>query len=367
MRLVFAIKALSQLGGGAERVFVQVANGLRARGHDVHVLTFESAARASFYPLDRDISRIDAGGKTGKAGQLLGLPSARSRIAALRPDLVIGFMPSCYVPLGAILVGTGIPFIASEHNVPERYADQPLRWLTIQASSWYTDTFTAVSEQMLRQYPETVRRKMIVVPNPVDVPEGGLANVLGTAPDRGQVLAVGRLHPQKDHVTLVEAFARVAGEFPGWTLRILGDGTERQRIADRITRAGLTDRIAMPGTVRDIGAEYGASQLYVIPSRYESLGLATVEALAHGLPAIGFADCPGTNELVLDGVNGVLVAPGEDRVASLAEAMRGLMREPAARKRLADGARATIQSNTLPAVLDQWEALLARTLASRTK
>jgi glycosyltransferase involved in cell wall biosynthesis len=356
VRLVFAIKSLSVPGGGAERVFTEIVNGLHGRGHEVDILTFETGGSASFYPLDPAIPRVDVGQSGGKLGQLSALPRARQAVMGARPEAVVAFMPSCYVPLGAALIGTGVPVIASEHNVPERYRKQPLRWLSIQAASRYAARFTAVSEQMRALYPKVVRDKMVVSPNPVAVAAGGRADAVG-APGTGTILAVGRLHPQKDHVTLVRAFGQIAEQFPGWTLRILGDGDERERIEGEVSRLGLADRIALPGTVRDIGREYRVAQLYAISSRFESYGLATVEALAHGLPAVGFADCPGTNELIRDGVNGVLVQPGADRVATLAETLAGLMADGERRRVLAEGATPA-EVHSLDEVLDLWETML---------
>ncbi|WP_417310473.1 glycosyltransferase [Devosia sp.] len=362
MKLLFAIKSLSQLGGGAERVFADVVNGMQARGHQVHVMTFENSTNRSFYPLDKGIVRLDIGAsKTSKISQILNLHSARRQVVGLKPAAVIAFMPSCYVPLGVALVGTGIPVVASEHNVPERYSQQPTRWLSIYAARWYTAAFTAVSHQMRERYPVALRNRMTVIPNPLGASKELRANVIGAKSDVGQVLAVGRLHSQKDHATLVRAFATIASEFPGWTVRILGDGDQRSRIENLVSELHLKGRVALPGTVQDVASEYVASQLYVIPSRYESYGMATAEAIAHGLPAIGFADCPGTNELIHDGVNGILVNPGDDRVESLANALRPLMSDASARLQLVPSSDAQTGTQSLSQVLDIWERYLGQT------
>jgi len=364
VKLLLAIKALSVPGGGAERVFVDLANGLSARGHEVGVLTFEAASAESFYPLDAKIPRADTGlAGNSKLAQILSLPVARRVVMAQKPDAVVAFMPSCYVPLGAALIGSGIPVVASEHNVPARYAKQPMSWMSMRLAGRYAAAFTAVSEQMRRQYPRALRDKMTVLPNPLSVDIGSRANVAGHADGRGRVIAVGRLHEQKDHLTLVRAFSVLAGEFPGWTLRILGEGNQRGQLERAIAELGLGGRVELPGTVRDIAGEYRDAQLYVIPSRYESYGLATVEALAHGLPAIGFADCPGTNELIRDGINGLIVDPRDDRTGQLVAAMRRLMMDKDLRQALASRANADALARTLPQVLDEWEAFLARTVA----
>ncbi len=358
MKLVFVIKSLSTLGGGAERVFAEVVNGLHQRGHDVAVMTFESVSAQSFYRLDESVRRIDIGARgSGKLDQLALLPAARRAIVAASPDLVVAFMPSSYVPLAAALALSGMPLVASEHNVPERYGRQPGRWLSMLMSSALVRRFTAVSVQMQQAYPALIRKKMAVLPNPVTVDPDLQADVLGNHPEGGLIVSVGRLHKQKDHLTMIRAFALLAADFPGWRVRILGDGDERGSLEAEIARLGLAGRITLAGTVQNISAEYGAAQLYAVPSRYESFGLATVEAIAHGLPAIGFADCPGTNEIIKHGVNGVLVRAGADRAGPFATALRELMADP--ERRLALSSRVQDAGpHALGVVLDQWEQFL---------
>lgn len=359
MRLIFAIKSLSQLGGGAERVFVDVVNGLERRGHEITVLSFESTSVPSFYGLGENILRIDLGATiSGKTGQLLALPQARRTIIEADPDAVVAFMPSCYVPLGATLAFSNIPFVASEHNVPARYRSQPFSWLAILASRLYTQHFTAVTAQMRDLYPRAIRRKMTVLPNPVATPQPARADVIGRPDKKRRILSVGRLHEQKDHAVLIRAFAALRKDFGDWSVRILGDGPERTKLENLIDHLGVGGQVVLAGTVREIGAEYRQAQVYAIPSRYESLGLATAEALSHGLPAVGFADCPGTNQLILDGVNGILVKPGNDRIEAFSGALRELMGNDRLRTELGRRAAERSSEHDLDHVLDRWEQFL---------
>lgn len=102
----------------------------------------------------------------------------------------------------------------------------------------------------------------------------------------------------------------------------------------------------------------------MLPSRYESFGLVTAEAMAHGLPVIGFADCPGTNELIESGVNGVLVS-GPGRIDGLAKAMAQLMASPEDRRRLGNAGR-TAKTADLGSVVAAWEAMLSSACSART-
>ena len=129
-------------------------------------------------------------------------------------------------------------------------------------------------------------------------------------------------------------------------------------LQEMIDTLGLGSRVELAGATSRIEAEYAAADLFVLPSSYESFGLATAEALLHGLPAVGFADCPGTNELIRDGENGQLVH-GPDRKAALATVLADLMRNPAKRARLSGSSRQWILDQYgIEGVLDQWESVL---------
>lgn len=362
MRVLFCIKALNNPGGGAERVMVEVANGLSRRGYDVIVLTFEQPGGQSFYRLDGAIERIDlgAGSTTGRATALSSLTRLirlRAAVRALSPDVVVGFMHSMFVLLAFALVGTPSRVIASEHIVPDHYASRPVEGLLVSCSSFLVHAITCVSEQVKAQYPGFMRQKMVAIPNPTIAPSAVRADAVGEPGSRKVLLSVGRLVGQKDHETLVRAFAVISQQEPDWVLRIVGDGELRDNIRKLAENLSVGDRVELKGSVADISQEYLAAQLFVMSSRYESFGLATAEALAHGLPAIGFADCAGTNVLIEDGRNGVLVEPGQDRVGALAAALASLMTDPSKRGVLAAGATSPPQFG-LDRVLDAWLVLL---------
>ncbi|MBX5106091.1 glycosyltransferase family 4 protein [Rhizobium lentis] len=356
MKFLFCIKSVTTLGGGAERVFAEVANGLRGRGHDVAVLTLDGISASSFYPLSPEITRHAL-----KIRGLMPLPliRLRRRILELAPDVVLAFMPSSYTPIAFALMGSGLPIIASEHNVPARYNGTLLKWTLLKLSAPFVKRFTAVSSQMKQLYPPAIRAKMDVVPNPTWWSADRQADVIGMESKR-TLLAVGRLHPQKDHMTLVQAFALIACDFPEWTLKIVGDGEERATIEAEVKRLNLSDRVRMPGSTQEISSEYSTAQLYVISSAYESFGLATVEALAHGLPAIGFSDCAGTNELIRSGENGLLVDSRPTKAIALAAGLRQLMQDRELRLRLSKSASAAHAGVPLEEVLDKWEVISFR-------
>ena len=172
MKLLFCIKALNNAGGGAERVLATVASGLVQRGHPVAVLTFDPPGGQPYYPLDRDIQRIDLGlGATTEPSNvpltLRRMLLIRSSVRTYSPEAVVAFMHSMFIPLGMAVVGLRVPLIASEHTSYQHYADRRLQRFLLRLVPQLADLITCVSEQVRQTYPYFLRRRMIIVPNPV--------------------------------------------------------------------------------------------------------------------------------------------------------------------------------------------------------
>jgi glycosyltransferase involved in cell wall biosynthesis len=362
MKLLFSIKGLNSAVGGAERVLCTVCSELVKRGHDVAIVTFDQPGGQPFYSLNGLVRRIDLG--IGNPARHARLSETLCRMRALRhivmeerPHVAIGFMHSMFVPMAFALAGTGIPVVGSEHIVPEHYRTRPLQYAMLIAASSFLAKMTVLSEAIRSRYPAPIRERMIVVPNPVSPPVG--QNSLGVKKFRHVLLNVGRLDAQKDQATLLRAFAHLANDHPDWELRVIGDGPLRGELETLVQELDLEGRVYLPGVKPDIEAEYCSADAFVISSRYEAFGLVTAEAMSHGLPAVGFVDCPGTNELIQDGSTGLLAAAGPDRAISLSRELARVMADPDLRRRLGAAAKATIGHRfSAQHVSSLWESLL---------
>lgn len=364
MKIAMAIKGLERSAGGAERVFSDIAGGLAARGHAITAISYDRPDSEPFFPLDPRVEWIRLG--IGRTEKPAGLAETVARIFAVRrvvqglnPEIVVGFMHSTFVPLGVALLGTGIPMVASEHNAFGNYRRHPIQRALLRLTPSLARRITVVSVQAMAEFPPSLRKTMVVIPNPIRPIAPSRADVVATNRPHKTLLSVGRLNEEKDFFTLISAFSKIAPRFPDWDLRIVGEGQLRDQIEKRILDLGLDGRICLPGLIKDIDREYESAQLFVLPSRHESLGLVVAEALAHGLPAVGFADCPGVNTLIRPGRNGVLVS-GADRVAALGEALARLMARGELRKALVPAAAEFPAEFGSEGVLDRWEELLNR-------
>lgn len=361
MKFFFAIKTLTA-SGGAERVFSIITGELVRRGHDVVIVTFDQPGTSSFYSLDSSIRRIELG--IGDVTRNAGIIETLCRMRALRavakseaPLIAIGFMHSMFILLALSLLGLGTSVIGSEHIVPEHYRSRPLQFLLFLLASPFLDKITVLSEAILVSYPRLIRRRMVVMPNPIIYPYGKAKP--SAKKSRYILLSVGRLDAQKDQAILIHAFSYLADKWPEWNLKIIGEGPLRAELSSKIKEFGLLERVFLPGVTSDIDAEYLGADVFVIPSRYEAFGLVTAEAMSYGLPVVGFADCPGTNELINDSVCGILVVPAKNRAESLALALERLFANPTLRLQMGSAGAVTVERMvSISNIGDRWENLL---------
>jgi glycogen synthase len=156
------------------------------------------------------------------------------------------------------------------------------------------------------------------------IPSGFRADRFTAAPTGGAgVVYVGRLHRQKGVDTLVKAAALL----PGVPVTLAGDGPDRAAVEQLAARLGVAGQVRVTGFVPHsaVPALLATADVAVLPSRYEELGTALVEAMAAGRPVVAAA-VGGIPELVRDGVDGLLVPP-DDHVA-LATAVEKLLTDP---------------------------------------
>ena len=218
------------------------------------------------------------------------------------------------------------------------------------------DAVVVLTERDRRRYARLVGTgtRVVRIPNSVRPLGGGPPDL-----DARTIIAAGRLTNQKGFDLLIRAFARIAGDFPEWTLRICGEGRKRGRLERMIARRGLEGRVELPGAVDDLGTEMERAALFVLSSRLEGFPLVLLEAMSKGLPVVSFACPTGPRDVIADRRDGRLVRP--EKVAALGRAMAEVMRDPQLRRRLGAAARETAEAYRIEAVGPQWDRLLAET------
>jgi glycosyltransferase involved in cell wall biosynthesis len=161
---------------------------------------------------------------------------------------------------------------------------------------------------------------------------------LGIEADRPVLAIVGRMHPVKGHRALLTMLTAIVRSCPRVLLLVIGDGPERAG-CELLTRSlGLSEHVRFLGRRSDVPRLLSGVDVVLMPSQSEGLGLAAIEALAAARPVIGFA-VGGLPEVVVDGLNGRLVPPGDNDAFS--GAVIDTLHDPGQRSAYARGAVAS--------------------------
>jgi glycosyltransferase involved in cell wall biosynthesis len=201
------------------------------------------------------------------------------------------------------------------------------------------DRIVAVAESLAREAtalaPE-IRERIHVVPNGVDPARFG--NGPAFVHPRPFVVVVARLSREKGVDVLLDALG--CDPAAPFDLLVAGDGPERTALEAQAARLGVGDRVVFLGAVDQatVAALHRGAILVALPSRWEGLPLACLEAMASGC-AVAAAAVGGLPEAIEDDRTGVLVPPEDP--AALAAALRALASDPARRRRLGAAARTT--------------------------
>jgi glycosyltransferase involved in cell wall biosynthesis len=169
----------------------------------------------------------------------------------------------------------------------------------------------------------------------------------------GTFVFVGRLTEQKALPVLLDALRAV----PAAKVELVGDGPDRATLEERVGVLGLGGRVTFTGALprAEVLSHLAAARAAVLPSAWENLPHAAVEALAVGTPVVATA-VGGVPEVVHDGQNGILVPPNDP--APLADALRSVLEDDALRERLAAGAVPSVEAIGRDAVYERLESVL---------
>jgi glycosyltransferase involved in cell wall biosynthesis len=291
------------------------------------------------------------------------------RIALVHSHL---YHANLYGRIAALLAR--VPAVATVHNV---YARSKLhRRLLNRLLAHASARVIAVSEEIrsdLIAQDRIDRRKVVVIHNGIDVRrvESKLTREqarvrLGIGENELAFGCVGRLEQQKGHRFLLEACAALKKDAdlgPRLRLLLVGDGRLRGDLETQAKALGLASSVSFLGTRQDVPDILRALDVYAMPSLWEGLSIAMLEAMAAALPMV-ISDVSGAAQALGDNEHGIRVPPGD--AAALADALRSLAREPGRRRALAMSARQRVQERfSIDAMMSQLASIYDDALAGR--
>jgi len=348
--------------GGAEKTLYTLATRLDAK-------QFQVAGVVSLKSPGHYAQRLAQKGIKTRSLDLVGWPSLRDAgtlariIQEIRPDVVHALMYQA-IQLCRLVKRRG--------EVPFKLVSSPrVNYRTRSFWSLLVDRWLKAADDLLIAESEASREflthrlgyaadRVKTVHNGLEIPEVPSAAErkrarlqLGLEEDELLLLSMGRLDAQKGHGVLIDAVAELRRARKP-RCAIIGDGPMRDHLRAQIARLGLQRTVQLPGERGDVRAWLAACDIFVLPSLWEGLPNAMLEAMALGLP-VAATRVDGVPEAVTDGQDGLLVAP--DDPGALAKALASLMDDLELRRRLGQAARTRVaESFTLPAMLAGYEA-----------
>ena len=353
--------------GGAERHAITLLNRLTERGHDCHAVYVKSEAG--------QIDRL----RLGDNGSVRCLEAAHyfdrraltdfaAHLARVLPSVVVAANSYAlmYSWLALRLSRLRIPLVVTYHST-RLGAKEHLQMLLYRLLFWTTDCSVFVCEKQRRHWLRRAvfSRRNEMIYNGVDTAEfvdrstpaqrAELRSVLGFSGTDYVIGISARLSPEKNHVQLVEAVARLRGMgIPACALMI-GEGDLRKRIESRARELEIQHDVVIAGLQQDVRPYISVCDVMLLCSHTEAFSLAAIEAMAMGKPFV-HSEVGGAAEMIRPGENGFLFPVGDtgalvDRLARLAN--RG------ERERMGSQARSRVEALfSEKTMIDRYEKLL---------
>lgn len=365
-RIVFHVPSFR--GGGAERVFVLMANEMARRGHEVTLFVWNSEGPNAALRADNvrlvDLGMPIYGEGFGKPATLSGLRRSTGFYRRLKPDAVFSGpeFANLITALALSLSFSKAKFFPSFHAaaaIPSNDFGSKLAVLLSGLVAARATKAIAVSAGVGRDITArgVAADKLAVIHNPLPpaTAQPGQAypwQVELAALGDGPVIATaGRLVGVKDHKTLLRAFAALLRTRPA-RLVLFGDGPLLSELEAETRVLGIASKVLFAGYVNDPAACYAVADLFALSSTSEGFGNVLIEAMAAGVPVVS-TDAPhGPREILAEGKYGTLVPVGD--AGALATAMAAMLDQPTDPAVLkARGAEFAIER-----IGDRYEALL---------
>lgn len=393
MRILLAnFTKMVQDTGGLAKVTCSFANEMVKRGHTVTLMYSDEREGSFFYPIDErvtlhNIKKQSDGGIikfpvylkavreilrtfSKRRGRTVNswfeekylLDSIRYYYEKVKPDVVISYQPAASKLLLCDL-GIKEPVITMSHGDPEDYFHiYPRKEIPSLEKS-------AVCQVLVPSYAEHIHNhldnvKTVVIGNAITQfdEQADLVSIK----DKYTIVFMGRLtkNHKRPHL-LIEAFKGLASKYSNWQIKLWGKQDRKvyyKELEHLIKSNNLEDRVFLCGATDEVPKVLSEADIFVAPSAYEGFSLAVGEGMRAGLPIIAYRSCTSMDELIKDGINGLLC---DDGVEPLQDALEQLITNQSLRVEMGNAARQFIKSYSPESIWNQWEQLIEDVVTKR--
>ena len=361
LRVLFAARDLS--GGGAERSLINTVRFLDRSRFEPAISVWRDVRD---YPVPEDVPVFNLKA-FGRGRTPLVIVRTAQLLRRWRPQVVFSFMgfPSLVTGLGVKLSQLKCAWFTSIQSVLSVEFGRLPGWFCRPILTWANGNI--VISRGIQESLESVfgvpRDKIITIPNPIsfaDFPAGGGGGAPRTD-GKYRLITMGRLVEEKDHATLIRAFAKVRQRAEA-ELVILGEGPLRGSLESLCSQLNVAADVRMPGFSKNPVEDLRRADLFVLSSVVEGLGMALIEAMGAGLPAVS-TNCPfGPREIIQNKKTGLLVGVGDSD--ALADAILWMHENPQDARRFAqDGMVRVRETFSTERIVRQQEELFCEAAA----
>lgn len=371
-KIVYCLPSL-HWGGGVERVTSLKAIYFAEKlGYDVYIVLTEGEKTEPFYPLSPKITlinlEINYDELYGKSflkrvfsyfyKQTLFKRRLTNCLVRIKPDITISTLRREINFINSIKDGSrkvGELHVSRNNYRDFQYERVPNFIKKIIGRLWIKqliskikqlDRFVVLTYKDKEKWKEIEESHVEVIYNPLPFypSEAG-------ALDNKKVIAVGRYSFEKGFDLLIKTWKMVSIRHPDWQLHVYGEG-ERRAYLEQVKELNLQDTCFLHPAYSSIQDKYVESSVFVLSSRFEGFGMALIESMACGVPPVSFACPTGPQEIINDGVDGLLVE--RENISILAEKISYLIENEEIRKQLGENARKSAKRFKIDVIANQW-------------
>jgi glycosyltransferase involved in cell wall biosynthesis len=299
--------------GGAQFVMLNLAKSLTEQGHKVSIISILKTDKQTIdIPTNINCLTIinNTSLKNNVLKSLAGFKKVKKIINKLQPDIVHNhlFLPKLF------LIGINkFTIIDTHHDNSPWWSKNDLRsklfhWVEKYFINHKTSHTIAISKAVkfgLINYYHADEKNITIIYNSISIQKDSCK--IKKTPSAEHLLYVGRLSIEKKGLdTLVEIVKLLIKDFPQLKVTIVGDGDDRYKFEQLISKMNLTNHFTLEGIQKNVERFYSNATILIMPSRWEGFGLTAAEAAICGVPVVA-SDIGGLNEVVIDNVTGFTV------------------------------------------------------------